>query len=202
MTAWADNIRHYSTSTTIAESAHAQLKSWLQSSRNDLLRFFEELQGFYDGHIDRYRNTLGRAQSQGVAPFVNTPFYSGTVRIINTRGLTLVEQQRHLAIHDAKERERTPQVEQPPCFRRWCHTTGLPCKHELMAFLQDESLVLCPSAFDAHWIIPGGQLAPDQPRLLDPQIRLKRRLKRVDNHRRRIALTREEIPENEANDRI
>ena len=185
-TAWADNIRHYNTSTTsIVESAHAQLKGWLKSSRNDLLRFFEKLQGFYDGHIDRYRNTLGRAQSQGVAPFVNTPFYSGTVRIINTRGLTLVEQQRRLAIHDAKERERNPQVLQPPCSRRWRHTTGLPCKHELAAFLLDESLVLSPSAFDAHWVIPGGQFAPDQPRLLDPQIRQKRRLKRVENHRHR-----------------
>ena len=33
MSAWTDNIRHYNTSTaSIAEGAHAQLKGWMQSS--------------------------------------------------------------------------------------------------------------------------------------------------------------------------
>ena len=113
------------------------------------------------------------------------PIYSRTVRIVSTRGLTLVEQQRRLAIRDAEERERGHrQIEQPPCSRRWRHTMGLPCKHELAAYVEDESLVLDRSLFDPHWVIPGGQRALDEPRLLDPRIRLKRRLKRADNHRR------------------
>ena len=72
VTAWTDNIRHYNTSTTsIVEGAHANLKGWLQSSRNDLLRFFEKLQGFYDGHVNRYGQNLAKAQSAGVTPFTN-----------------------------------------------------------------------------------------------------------------------------------
>ena len=187
VTAWTDNIRHYGKSTTsIVEGSHANLKHWLQPSRNDLLRFVEKLQGFYDHHVSRYQNSLARAQSQGVAPFIQSTFYSMTVWVINTRGLRLVEQQRRLIIQDATERWMHPerQVNHPPCSHRWRSTMGLPCKHELATFVEDESHVVQRSLFDPHWVIPGGHHAPDRPRLLDPRIRKQRRLKRVDNHRR------------------
>ena len=73
---WTDNVRHSGTSTTsVVEGAHANLNCWLQTSHNDFLGFFEKMQSFYDHQIDRYDNALTRAQSQGVTPFINNPFY-------------------------------------------------------------------------------------------------------------------------------
>ena len=183
--AWTDSVRHYGTSTTsVVEGAHANLKGWLQTSHNDLLGFFEKMESFYDHQIDRYRNALARAQSHGVTPFINNPFYTRTIRVISTQGLKLVDLQRQKAVEDAKERVRNPQVEQPPCSHVFTRTMGLPCKHKLLAFIEDESSVMDHTVFDPHWIIPGARYALDRPRLLEPQIRRQRRLNHVDNHRR------------------
>ena len=63
---------------------------------------------------------------------------------MSTRGLRLFEQQRRLAIQDPAERELHPerQINQPPCSHRWRATMGLPCKHELATFIEDESRMI------------------------------------------------------------
>lgn len=190
MRAWTDQIRHYGNNTTSRnEGAHSGLKAWLQCARNDLLTFFDKMIPFYSGHIDRYNAALTAEQNTGNSSFQSDRLYVAVIRVIASRGLHLLKQQRTIAKWFLDSMKADPSFVLPPCSGRFQRAYGIPCAHKIMPFLSSQGSLAPPrleaNHFDPHWIIPGGQMPEvvTGERIYEPRIRHERRKQRISHQR-------------------
>lgn len=131
--AWTSQILHYGTKTTSpGESAHSALKTWLQTSRNDVYTFFQKLGPFYDGEIDRYNATLAQAQLRAPTELLRKESFRDIIRIISVPGLRHFQTQLRYTHKLQRKRQNNPSMRIEPCTGRFTRQIGVPCQHTIL----------------------------------------------------------------------
>ena len=177
--AWTNKIIQYGYDTTsLAESSHFGLKTWLHSSRNDALTSLQKMALYYESHIGRYYAKLGTAQLQVSTKFRNTPLFHKFCRVVTTKGLEHVWAQKTKLKEELDRPRQDATYVRPRCTHTFCATIGALCSHELEPYLLDTNHLLKPDMFDNQYLIPDNDVNAHLAQLDQAE-------KRVNDFRRR-----------------
>lgn len=177
---WTNQISHFGEQTTSRiEGSHRTLKTWLETSRLDILTLFERLLNQWTIQEDAYRKKMSESLR---TPFtLSGPFFQSVVRIIHTYPLLDVKKRFNEVEEEIKKGVLTPN-----CSNTFQWIYGMPCKHQIRQMLENKEPIL-PTHFHAHWWIERAQAPPSShfiPRVREPMHRHSRIMQRRITHQR------------------
>ena len=146
-------------STSRVEGSHSTMKSWLQTSKIDIFRFF----GFMETHWKQYQKQyiyMKATALQNVAVSLSGQFWGGVKRKIWPYGLQLTLRQWE------KRREGSTTLN---CSGFYRQNYGLPCKHDIYRLIYVEQRILRANDFHPRWWIDRSTApTPPSPPILPP----------------------------------
>lgn len=181
-------MRHFGYDVSSAsKGAHAGLKKWTASARNNTLTLILRMALFYDGHVDRYAYALSVAQNTSSTRFVNRLFYYAVNTIIDVRGLKAIAKQKQKYDEEQEKIAADPRHTRSKCTGVFMKTIDIACSYEL-----DGITYLTTSHFGDFWRILYAESATatattlaidDARRLLKPPPRVsKRSARQIRSH--------------------
>ena len=161
-------------STSRVESAHWSTKSWLISSRLNVLNIWESLEKLWNKQVEEMEWWIAKELRSSAASLQHTKFFGA----VNSR----IYQHALLPTNVQFEQRLTGN---PTCRGNYWKRNGLPCKHIILSLLRDNEILL-PTHFHRRWWIEPENAPQYIPPILEPvpnPSALKRRNQR--SHKKR-----------------
>jgi hypothetical protein len=175
--AWLHTRLHYgNTTTSRIEGAHAAIKGWLTSSKFDLYSLGVKLTAFWE---ERYRDLKLNTEQDSrlnIPTRLMGEMFTQTVSVIHRYPLMKTYEKLQLARGEIAAIKKDKNFQPSQCTHVYRTTHGMPCKHDLIQFIREET-VLLPQHFDLHWWIQrpiGGELVVRESRINAPLVRYTR----------------------------
>jgi MULE transposase domain len=152
---WTNKHPHFGNqAASRLEGAHACLKRWLGSSRNDLYGLIQCIEPFWRQFTTELEASSDQAKL-GPTYLLRDPIFDNTLGVICKYAL----HEAHTQFKLAKKELARPQ--QTTCRGVYRQVYGWPCKHDFIGLLE-RSEPLQPGHFDKHWWM--NRRAAPQPR--------------------------------------
>jgi len=169
---WTDKVVHFGVqATSRVEGYHATLKSWLGTSKGDLLLIQSRLKHWWAGSIANYGADKANEEVRQLTR-LPSPLFDAVNKVIHTYALKKTDDLRKQHLLAFR-----------PCSGVYSRTMGMPCAHQLHA-AEASGRGLSPYDFHPHWWIHRRHLpGPPQAVTLEPDtIQDRRCQRRRDRH--------------------
>jgi hypothetical protein len=127
--------RNFGQRVNMAESAHKQFKTYLLNGTATLLRLHESIVQMLRDKERAYREATAQQDISIINKYRNADWLGDLPLLITRRALLLLWEQ------GKKARAADPRLPEPtplePCSGTWYQQHGLPCKHDILAAIED-----------------------------------------------------------------